>query len=1144
MITSQQHQALQSTGTVRWQAWVPLLVAIFFLFSSGVVFAGPSMLESGFADPPRESRPTVWWYMGEGPTTKEGITHDLEAYAKAGFGGVQWYEQLFGKRTDPVLTLSPEWFEMLKHAQKECKRLGLIFEIAISSGYVTGGKWIPPELAMQRLVSAEKVVKGPAAIDEVLPTPGDGRGYYRDIAVLAFKTPESAIPAAPPAITSSLPLQGLEKLADGNGRSGVDIVPPADGSPVPIVMDFGKPVTARSLTMKMTPWVYSARAYALNKLVPSPGELEVSDDGQSFRTVCPLPVLYTNWGGSDSERTVSFPAVTGRYFRLNIHRWDGPLASKSKLLTINELTLGGEPRVDRFEEKAGYVADFPAPDKTPDYASSECLDVSGIIDLSGKLSADGRLRWDVPAGEWTVMRLGHVASTLKTKHGRPEVQGPECDKLSAKAAEVHFDNYAKVAHDVSVATGAPMQGVLIDSAEYGPQNWTPMFREEFKKRRGYDMTPYLPAMRGRVVGSPEISDRFLFDVRRTIADLLADNHFGKFQELAAERGMWTCAQAPGCGMGFDSDVIQCKGRAQMPMGEFWMHGMPQTGYMDIKDTSSGAHVYGRRIAASEAFTEADLTHSPEAMLARGDSALLGGINRFAVLAGNHQPWDDRKPGISSYWRAVPFHRHNTWWALSTDFWSYWSRSCFMLQQGLNVADVCYSVGEDVPSRIIPWQLTPALPKGFSYDACSAEAIVTRMKAEDGRIVLPDGMSYRVLVLPPNPRMTLLLVRKLKELVENGATVIAPRPTVSPSLADRGDGDAEIAKIAAEVWADCDGVHASEHQFGKGRVIWGKPLEEVLKPVGADCLFEGDSADDVQFLHRRDGAAEIYFVVNTSQTKSCSTTATFRVGGKAPEIWNPRTGRVERPAEYRIADGRTVVPMHLDQQEGVFVVFREPAAKNAVVSILKDGKPCASASVDWNDRRLELLAPEAGSYQLEFASGKSVALDVKSPARSLPVVGPWQITFPPKWGAPASVTLDKLDSWSRHPDPGVKFFSGTATYSKDVEIPQDLLQGKRLVLDLGKVKVMARVKLNGRDLGTLWKEPFRVDVTDAAKPGRNTLEIEVVNLWMNRLIGDFSLPENERFTWTTWNPVTATTPLSESGLLGPVCINATERITVK
>ncbi len=690
-------------------------------------------------------------------------------------------------------------------------------------------------------------------------------------------------------------------------------------------------------------------------------------------------------------------------------------------------------------------------------------------------------------------------------------------------------------------------------------------------------------MTGRVVNSLDASERFLWDLRQTVSDMLVENYAGRFRELARQHGIRLSIEAyDGC----PCDDIAYGGHCDEPMAEFWRWGY-STPYSCV-EMSSAAHIYGRRILGAESFTSTDLEKwlsHPATIKTLGDWAFCEGINRFVFHRYAMQPWLDRKPGMSMGPWGLHYERTQTWWEQSRAWHQYLARCQYLLRQGLFVADICYLQPEGSPRRF-----NPPMPRegnepdrpGYNFDGCTADAVFTRMSVGApgtpgrGRIVLPDGMSYRLLVLPEAQTMTPRLLARIAELVEAGATVVGPRPVRSPSMTGYPQCDEEVKKIADRLWGDCDGKQVKEHRLGAGRIVWGQTPAEVLAgmkimPDFAPTL--GDSP--VRFIHRHtEDGTELYFVANKTD-KAQELSCFFRVQGKRPEFWWPESGRIEPATVCNMMCGkRTAVPLRLEPAESVFVVFRAPwESFDPIFTITHDGQRVLSGSPRIAERTVRLRSDNAhlrleawknGQYALKTWSDKTLACTIADLPPAREITGPWDLSFPPKLGAPEKVVLEKLTSWSDHAHKGVKYFSGTATYRKTFDLPQDWLAKDRIVdLDLGKVEVMAEVKLNGHDLGILWKPPYRVAITGAAKPGPNELEVKVTNLWINRMIGDEQLPEDSdrnangtlkswprwleegkpsptgRITFTSWRLWKKDSPLQPSGLLGPVKVLAAE-----
>lgn len=1107
-----------------------------------------------FQRPPNSAKPQTWWHWMNGNVTREGITADLEAMKSAGLGGFQLFDAGSSMPKGPVIYGSREWFDLLKHTWEEAARLKLEMGLHNCAGWSSsGGPWVPPEYGMQEAVMSESRVSGPAHLEVKLTQPPSRLGCYRDIAVLAFpRHSEESSDSANflPAVTSSAPNFQAKALLDGNVKSAVTIPLPKPDAPQFIQFSFEKPYSACRLVIDPGPL---ERGFD--------GEFQASDDGVNFRKIIAFSLPY-----GASRRTFNFKKISSPLYRLLLTK---PARAYYPDLALAEIRLDTVFQLDDFEQKAAFKrADAPIVDpRNTCVPEDEVIRFDSILDLTDKMKPGGTLAWDVPKGDWTILRIGHTPTGEKNHPAVPGGEGLECDKLSRKAVEFFWEGMmAKVIEAAGPLAGKTLTNILVDSYELiQAANWTPGFREEFLRRRGYDPTKYLATLTGRVVGNGEITERFLWDFRRTLADLFAENYSGTLARLAADKGLLLALEPYGTS---PADDFLYAGPAAIPMTEFWSDSDPLSLAETTAPPASAAHIYGRTFIGAEAFTgrpdKSAWTNDPHTLKPVGDASYCSGVNRLYFHTFAHQPWVDRRPGMTMDKWGSHFDRTNTWWVQGRAWISYLSRCQFLLQQGRFVADALYFYGEGAPVGSRP--RNPPLPTGYRFDQCNADVILNRLKVREGMLELPDGQSYRLLVLPPERQMTPPLLRKIQELVREGATVVGPSPIISPSLQDYPKCDEEVEVLAREVWGNVDGRTVTENRYGRGRVVWGKELSRVLADMSLPPDFETNTKEPaIRFLHRSTGEAEIYFVANLGGAFR-QIECTFRVSGKLPEIWNPETGSRSIAPIYFDRDGRTCVPLSLKPKESVFVIFQgKQEGRDHLVSIGGETtKQEAFALAVESDGKVRLQTTRNGVWDLKWASGRESRVEVRGVPESVDVSGPWQIEFPPGRGAPENIKLDALASWTDNADPCVRYFSGTATYKKELEIPEVLFgEGRELLLDLGEVKNIAQVRLNGKDLGILWKPPFALPLTGVGKPGRNQLEIEITNLWPNRLIGDEQLPEDcswkpERFkgdgealnewprwmsennprmsgriafgTWRHWSKDDEPLP---SGLLGPV-----------
>ena len=850
-----------------------------------------------------------------------------------------------------------------------------------------------------------------------------------------------------------------------------------------------------------------------------------------------------------------------------------------------------------------------------------------IVDLTSKVNAAGKLVWDAPDGNWVVLRIGHT-SNGRMNHPAPAAGlGLECDKFSAEAMQRHFAAFInKLADDAGSAAGKTFTMTHIDSWEVGVQDWTPRMMAEFSRRRGYDLTPWLVSVTGGPpLGGAELTSRFQRDFKRTQSELVSENYAAALRDLANRRGLRLSLEAYAPNGDFVNS-LDYGAQADLPMSEFFVTRWGAWHLLSSRLMASVAHAAGKPIVGAESFTatveNGSWTEHPYSLKAVGDWAFCEGVNRFIFHRTALQPWAGYEPGMTFGPYGTHFDRNQTWWEPGAAFMKYLARCQYLLQQGRFVADVCRLVpdGENHGSKpgmaVLPGRYA-ALPDGFNYDYLSDKVLVEKATVTNGRLTLPGGMSYRVLQLPEATRMTPELLRKIRDLVRAGASVVGPRPKISPSLQDYPHCDADVKNLAAELWGDCDSRTVTEHALGAGRVFWGKPMGEVLRAMagGPDIRFAVDPpvtdhsiqsvtlgrgkaifdeppvlmpTKGLNWIHRRAGETEIYFLANP-QHRPVDARCRFRVSGRQPEFWNPETGEVTKPSVFTMSGDSTDLNIHFTPAGSVFVVFREPTDLTAqVVRLKRDGTillghnavTAAALPELWrSDTNLQMQTTMPGRYEVDFADGQNRIVDVPALRPTVALPGPWQVRFQSCRGAPEAVEFPTLTDWSQHEQAGIRYFSGTASYSSVLNWQPEAgakdsgpMSGNRYFLDLGRVEVMAEVRLNGVDLSVLWKPPFRVDVTRALQPGRNRLEVKVTNLWPNRLIGDERYPDDctvdgtwktgpipawpewflrhqprpepRRLTFTTWKYYTAETPLLASGLLGPVTLQMARRLEIK
>jgi hypothetical protein len=805
-------------------------------------------------------------------------------------------------------------------------------------------------------------------------------------------------------------------------------------------------------------------------------------------------------GPTNLSVTLPQPKVRDRYYR--------EIAVLA--YPIRENLPANRPPIRNWEEKAIYKdLHFSAPDTRllledfPGTPGEEDTRTRDIIDLSSKVDANGVLTWVAPPGRWEVLRFGYtIGDRSFVSTSSDGWKGYALDVLDEGALKRYWTAVVEpLIDDAGPLAGKTLRYLHTDSWEVEPLNWTPKYRQKFQHYRGYDSLPWMPTLAGRIVNSREETGRFLDDFRRTLGDLAVDEHYLPYRKWAHKRGLEIHPESGGP-HAVPIDAQRCLGLNDIPMSEFWAwswrHRVGDTNRFFVKQPASAAHTYGRKLVAAEGFTTIG-PHWQETiwdnLKPSFDHACMEGLNRLVWHAFVCSPAEAGMPG-QQYFAGTHMNPNVTWWDKSGPFIQYLNRCQFMLQQGLFVADAVYYYGNHVPNFSQLRSSDPArLGDGYDYDVITEDAIINRAKVSNGRLVLPDGMSYRALVLPDRNFISLPVLRKLSELVGDGATVIGTRPDRASGLEKYPASDSEVQKQAGRLWM------AVSNRKG---VVTDKTVREWLEEAGVKPDFEsagGSPESEINYIHRVAGNTDIYFVASRSKRPE-SVRLTFRIAGKAPELWDPVSGDRRFARTYQEENDRTSLPVELPPCGSMFVVFREPAAAH----------------------------PSSGkSNHPQFTTLSELG-------------GPWTVSFDPNWGGPANAQFDQLVSWTERPEARIKYYSGTGVYQTDFTVPAGP-EGHRVWLDLGNVRELAEVKVNGQSCGITWAPPFRVEITRAIQSGVNKLEVEVVNFWPNRIIGDQSLAPDQRLTRTNIRRLTSRSELMPSGLLGPVQLIGAEGISL-
>jgi hypothetical protein len=1033
-------------------------------------------LADGFVNPPAEQRTGCYWYWMSDNISKEGVIRDLQAMKKAGitmaFIGNIGYTPDSHYPTYPrgeVKFQSDEWWEITHTALKTAAELDIEIGMFNSPGWSqSGGPWVQPNQTMRYLASSEMRVTGPKKISErLLPPAGD----FQDVKTLAFPAVRYNLFDTPKShISYSDNLRRLQTSKTGSYRlppeeSHINLILPAATVARGVMIYPGDNFNARC-------------------------QVQVKD-GKEFRTVKTFTFDRSVRGlcrGYDLVAPVveSLPEFETSAFRIVFTEVTGESV-------IDSLILTSSPVIERYPGKLFAQQEGYSSSQNTDRTLS--IDPKQVRDISQHLAFDGTITWDVPEGEWVIMRTGMLPTGVVNHPAAPEATGPEVDKMSRKHISAHFDAFiGQIYKRIPAADRRTWTTVILDSYEQGGQNFTDDMIEMFRQSYGYDPVPFFPAYKGYTVGNPELSDRFLWDLRRLVADKIAYNYVGGLRDASHQYGFRTWLENYGhCG--FPAEFLQYGGQSDEIGGEFW--GENQR--VEKRAASSCAHIYNKTRVWAESFTS-DVRknvyrHYPATWKRSMDIAFADGINSCILHVYIQQYDNDDYPGVDA-WFGTEFNRKNTWFDHLDLFTTYLRRCGFMLQQGLNVADVAYYIGDDTPK--MTGSTNPGSPKGYNYDFINSEVMIRDLTVKDGRLTLPHGTSYRVLVLPPQATMRPEALQKIEQLIADGAIVVGPPPSRSPSMQNYPQADEEIKSLATKIWGD---TPVKKREYGKGLILSGMSMSEVFEMLNIAPDIKIGDKEPVLYSHRTFDGTEIYFVANQSDNP-LTINPQFRVTGLQPELWDAVTGEIRPLPAFEQKDETTVVPLKLEANGSAFVVFR------------KKGSPSAS----------------------------DVAANFPEPTVKIPLNSAWDVRFESdavKRGPSETVTFKELQDWTQSTDERIKYYSGTAVYTTKFKV-DEILRNKKYYLDLGKVSMMAKVKVNGKYAGGVWTLPYRLNVTQYLKQGENTLEVEAVNTWVNRIIGDMNLPDSQRKIRPQNNSWQADSPLHTSGLLGPVEIIAVEK----
>ncbi len=999
---------------------------------------------------------------------------------RAFIGNVGFPEEELLLKQGPARLFSDNWWKATLAAVKAGAENGVDIGFFNSPGWSqSGGPWIKEQQSMRYLDAQEMIVEGSGTVTKKFPS----LPFFQQVAVMAFPRPDyedQNLSGELKSININVDSVDIRRAFDGDTATVADF-PQKVQQPVYIDIRTDPVFTARSLKLYAPGKSFSADITLQAK---TPAGYRTVRSFSYNRTNPALNVGFRPW----APVVITFPEQRATAFRLVLDHIRGAAG-------FAEIRLSGAVGMERIEEKQlAKMHQTPLPpwseyqwkEQAPVTDGRGIIRPSGVRDLTKMVSPSGAFSWKAPPGKWVVVRFGMRPTGVTNAPATPEGRGYDVDKMSRAAVAAHFDAFiGKIRSRIPEKDQKAFKYVVADSYETGSQNWTDDFVGSFKKTYGYDPLKWLPVLTGRVIGSRGESDRFLWDLRRLVANKVAYDYVGGLREACHRQGLGLWLENYGH-WGFPSEFLMYGGQSDEVGGEFWAEG--DLGGIECRAASSAAHIYGKTSVSGESFTAAGQAYAryPALLKRRGDWSFTEGINNTILHVYIQQP-DERLPGINA-WFGTEFNRHNTWFEQGKAFIKYIHRCNYMLQQGKPVNDIAYFIGEDAPK--MTGATDPRVPEGFQFDYINAEVIEKRLSVKNGKLVLPDGMHYRMLVLPRLETMRPALLQKIVQLVKEGAVVLGPPPLRSPSLQDFPEADRRVQALAARLWTHADGADHKIAAYGAGKILNGLTIREALAAIEAQPDFVSNTTKKVAYTHRALTDKEIYFITN--QTDSLvDFTPWFRDGKGQPYFYDAVTGKQQKLTDYALQAGGMKVPLRLDRYQSGFVVFH----------------------------KRETPPPAAGE-------------NFPAPYKTIVLKNPWTVSFDTAGRGPQKpVVFEHLQDWSTHTDDQIRNYSGTAVY-KTTFLP-GRKPGEKVFLNLNKVVAMAKVRLNGKDLGTVWTAPYTVDATAALIEGENTLEVEVVNTWVNRMIGDSKLPEAERRTWSNVNIFKPESPYMPSGLIGPV-----------
>jgi hypothetical protein len=1122
------------------------ILFLFFFFIISIGFSQYTLNTSEFLSPPNSTKVNTWWHWISGNISKDGITKDLESMKQQGISqatilNIGDQTTWFNPKTYvpiPIKFNTEEWYQMFQWALKEANRLDIKIGVHNCDGWSTsGGPWITPELSMKKYAWSKTIIEGGQIINTQLAQPAARNNFYQDVAVVAYPIEKMQQTFEKTKVNIEInKISAGTKLTDGDPGTKIAI---RKGDLINFM--FESEIDAKKIVL-FTSIVFT---WGNIEKIASQFVLSSSVDGKVFTKISDLEFI-----GVNKINAVSFPDTKAKYFQLECKKGNYDVA-EVEILGANEIPAYS-PQVSFLLEKTAILT--PANEtafEIPVKNNKKGIAENSVIDLTRYMSADGILNWKAPKGSWQIIRFGYTTTGVTNSPATSEGIGLEVDKMDTTALSTHFNNFSgKLLQKAGKFAGNTFKFLLIDSWECEFQNWTKKFPEEFKNRRGYNIIPWIPVLCGEYVETPQLSDAFLHDFRKTIADLIGQNYYKQFSELCHRNQLEMHSEVIyGSGAMYPPlDVLKSNKYVDLPMTEFWANpnsnGTP-TYQPTIRPTAYfptyAALACKKQVIGSEAYTGyADYSDSPADLKPFGDAAFCAGINQMILHSYVHQPLD-KKPGATLGGFGASFNRNNPWWEFAQGWMTYQARVQYVLQKGEPVVDVLFYVGDQFPQYYsYSKSIVNDLPYGFQANACNFD-ILKAAKVIDGKISFGGLQKFPILTLPALTIMDFATLKRIAELVKEGVVVLGPKPLEMLSVTDIKTNTVKFNQLANTLWGK-----STENKYGKGKVISGKSIGEVLKQLKAIPDFTTNSNDpkEIMFIHKKLGDDDVYYVFN-QQKASLNRELFFHVAGKTPEIWNAENGTVTKPAIYSIEKNQTRIPVSFKPNESKIFVFKNQRPNHFIQNVSLAGKQIfpqqqledttfSIPQATLSKSKFGFTTNMSGEYS--FSSNDKRIVNANLIQTKIETIDNFKATIefsPISDEVIQPVEITQLKSLTEFEDSAIRYFAGKAKYTITFKCPDSFVsKTDSIALDLGKLDASAEVRLNGKLLAFAWM-PNTELVVSGMLNDENKLEITVATVCRNRFIGDWNQFGKIKSIWSTSNALNKDKPLKPSGLMGPL-----------